>query len=68
MSEDHDRKVGIRGLDIVRISLILFAILWTIFFPSPKYAAIGHYSIAQLFPMVLGGAGLICVITARFKR
>lgn len=66
MSENQ--KPGLKGLDIVGGALILMAILWAVFFPAPRYENIGSYSLAELFPMILGVTGFICVVVARTKK
>jgi hypothetical protein len=68
MSDNSESNAGVKGLDIVGIALILFAILWSVFFPAPRYSDIGSYSILQLLPIVVGIVGVLCVIVARIRR
>lgn len=63
----ENQKSGLKGLDIVGGAMILLAILWAIFFPV-RHASLGSYSVAQLFPMILGLLGFACVVIARFRK
>ncbi len=57
-----------KTLDVIGVTLLLFAILLAVMFPTPDLGSIGYYSIADLFPVIVGTVGVLCIIVARFDK
>lgn len=61
-------KRGLKGLDIVGIALLVFSLILVIAFKVPVRQDLGHYSIADLFPILFGLVGIVLVLIARLRK
>lgn len=63
-----ESKRGLKGLDVVGIALLVFSLILVIAFPVTKRYSLGGYSLADLFPVLVGFIGIVLILLARLRK